>query len=123
MTRTVDLVIVGMTTAGRAAAVDAARRGQCVLVATDSRDGPSFRALRRSLRVAGEGSQERVSVLTGVEVVWIDGTSAVEVVLLRQVATGRLLGINTSAVLPATAVPAGIIAPAIRKQVLKRAAG
>ena len=123
MTRTVDLVIVGTTTAGRAAAVDAARRGKRVLMVTDARDGSSFRALRRSLKAAGEGCQERMSVLTGVEVVWIDGTSAVEVVLLRQVATGRLLGINTSAVHLATAVPAGIIAPAIREQVLKRATG
>jgi hypothetical protein len=123
MTRTVDLAIVGMTTAGSAAAVYAARRGKRVLVVTIPRDGSSVRALRRSLKAAGEGCQARVSVLTGVEVVWIDGTSAVEVVLLRQIATGRLLGINTSAVLLAIAVPAGIIAPAIRELVLKRATG
>ena len=123
MTRTVDVVIVGMTTAGNDAAVDAARRGKRMLVVTDSRDESSIRVLRRSLMAAGEGCQAQVSVLTGVEVVWIDGTSAIEVVLLRQIKTGRLLGINTSAVLLATAVPAGIIAPAIREQVLKRAAG
>ena len=123
MIRTVDLVIVGMTTAGSAATVDAAGRGTRVLVVTESRDGSSVRALRRSLKAAGEGWQERLSVLTGVEVVWIDGTSAVEVVLLRQITTGRLLGINTSAVFLTTAVPAGSIAPAIREQVLKGTAG
>jgi len=122
MTRTVDLVIVGLTTAGGATAIDAVRRGKRVLVLTDSRDESSVRALRRSLRAAGNGCQQRVSVLTGVEVVWIDGTSAVEVVLLRQIATGRLLGINTSAVHLATPVPAGIIAPGIREQALKTAA-
>jgi hypothetical protein len=106
-----------MNAAGRAAAIDAARRCQRVLIADGAHAKPDCLALRRSLKTADCDCSECVSVLTGVEVVWIEGASAVEVVLLREIKTGRLIGINTSAVLLTTAVPAGLIAPAIREQV------
>jgi choline dehydrogenase-like flavoprotein len=102
MTRTVDLVIVGMTAAGIAAAVDAAANGRRVLIVDESRDDRYRRQLRCALGAAGEASRRRVSTLTGVEVIWVDGTTAVEVVLLRQVKTRRLIGINTGAVLTTT---------------------
>jgi len=123
MTRTVDLVIVGMTAAGRAAAIDAARGGGRVLVVDKSGDKSYCQALRRSIKTACDGCRQRVSMLTGVEVLWVDGTSAIEVVLLRQIKTGRLIGINTGAVLLTTALPAGVIAPILRVQVLQGNAG
>jgi choline dehydrogenase-like flavoprotein len=119
MTRTVDVVIVGMSTTGRAAAIDAAGRGRRVLVVDKSRNESHWQALRRSMNAAGDGCRRRVSMLTGVEVLWVDGTSGVEVVLLRQIKNGRLIGINTGAVLLTTALSAGVIAPMLRAEVLQ----
>jgi hypothetical protein len=119
MSRTVDLVIVGMTAAARDAAIEAARRGRRVLVVGESRDNAYLTQLRRSLEVAGDGCRRRVSMLTGVEVVSVDGTTAVEVVLLRHVKTGRLTGINTSAVLATTDLASGVVARPLRSRVLK----
>lgn len=109
--RTADLVIVGLTEAGGAAAIHAARLGRRVLIVDESTDRRACRRLRRSLRAAGEGGRRRVSVLTGVAVKWIDGAGIVEVVLLRHVRTGRLIGINTGAVLVTKALAASVIAP------------
>lgn len=117
MTRTVDLVIVGMTAGAGAAAIDAARRGQRVLVVGESANACFCQRLRRSLDVAGDGCRGRVSMLTAFEVVWVDGTNAVEVVLLRHVKTGCLIGINTSAVLVTTTLVSGVIAQTLRDQV------
>jgi hypothetical protein len=122
MTRTVDLVIVGMTANGGGAAIDAARRGRRVLVVDESRNRCCCRALRQALKTAGDDCLHRVSILTGVELVWVDGTTAVEVVLFRQIKTGRLIGINTAAVLMTTAFPIGFIAPMLRAQVLRNSA-
>ena len=114
MSRTVDLVIVGMTAAARAAAIDAAHRRRQVLVVGESRDDCYCHQLRRSLDAAADGCRRRVAVLTGVEVVWVDGTTAVEVILLRKIKTGRLIGINTGAVLLTTALQAGVVAETLR---------
>jgi hypothetical protein len=57
-------------------------------------------------------------LLSGVEVVWVDGTKTVEVVLLRHIKSGRVIGINAGRVVVTTDLPAGIISPAIRDQVL-----
>ena len=99
MTLNVDLVIVGMTAAAAAAATDAARRGQRVLVVGESKDARHRRGFRRALDGARDGCRQRVSVGAGFEVLSVDGIGAVEVVLICQVKTGRLIGINTSAVL------------------------
>jgi hypothetical protein len=99
MTLTVDLVVVGMTAAAVAATTDAALRGKYVLVVGESKNARYSRGLRRTLDNAGTGCRERVSMLAGFEVVSVDGMGAVEVVLIRNVRTGRLIGINTDAML------------------------
>ena len=114
---TVDLVIVGITTAAATAAVEAAQRGQDVLIVGESNDARRRRGFRRVLNAAGANYRERVSVFAGFEVLSVDGISAIEVVLIRQVKTGRLVGINTSAVLVTTALASGVIAPMIQDQV------
>lgn len=103
MTRTVDLVIVGMSDAGAAAAIDAVERGQRVLVVGESKDARFWRRLRRAAEAAGDNCRERLSLLAGFEVVFVDGIGAVEVVLVRNVRTGGLIGINTGAILATTA--------------------
>ena len=52
MTPTVDLVIVGMTDAAAAAATDAVRRGERVLVVGESKDACYCRGLRRAVHAA-----------------------------------------------------------------------
>ena len=99
LTRTVDLVLVGMTDAAAAAATGAARRGKHVLIVGESQNACFLRGLRRMLDAAGAGCRERVSILAGFEVVSVDGIGAVEVVLIRNVRTGHLIGINTGAML------------------------
>ena len=100
MTRTVDLVIVGAHPPATSAAIESARRGMRVLVVIRSRRTDVVRRLRRSLRAAGENVQRRVTVLTGAEVVCVDGVHSVEVVVIRGVQTGRLIAVNASAILP-----------------------
>jgi len=96
----VDLVIVGMTGDAGAAAVHAARSGQRVLVVDRTTDSRLARRFRRSLHAA-YGVLERIVVLTGVEVVCVDGMHAVEAVLLRRLKTGRLIEFNARAVMMA----------------------
>lgn len=96
MSRTVDLVIVGLTDAARAAANEAARDGRRVLVVDVKTSSDRRRRFRRSL---GRDVRHRVSVMTGVEVVCVDGVKEIEAVLLRQVRTRRLIGINARAVI------------------------
>lgn len=117
MTLTTDLVIIGLTAAAAAAATDAARRGQRVLIVGESKDAGYCRKLRRALDAAGDGGRERVSMLAGVGVVSVDGIGRVEVVLVRQVKTSRLIGINTGAILVTIALASGVIAPTVWDQV------
>ena len=97
MTRTVDLVIVGGTSSATAAAMDAATRGLRVLVvigATGRRAGSRFRqALRRNR------AHRRVRIMTGAEVVCVDGVDTVEAVVIRRKSSGRLIAFNTSGIL------------------------
>ncbi len=108
MNRTVDLVIVGLTAAALAAATAAADRGQLVLVVDETGNRSCCGRFRRALAAAGTGVRERVSLVTGLEVVCVDGVAAVEVVLLRRLRTGSLLAINARAWLATTPVPAGV---------------
>ena len=117
MTRTVDLVIVGMTDAAATAAVGAVRRGQRVLVVGESKDTRFWRRLRRAAEAAGDNSRERLSMLAGFEVVFVDGIGAVEVVLVRNIKTGGLIGINTRAILATTALTPGIVAATLQSEV------
>ena len=117
MTLTVDLVIVGMTVAAAAAATEAARCGERVLVVGRSKDASYCRDLRRALDVAGDGCRECVSVLAGFEVVSVDGISAVEVVLIRQLKTGCLIGINAGEMLVTVALEPGVVSAMLRGQV------
>lgn len=123
MTLNVDLVIVGMTAAAVAAATDAARRGQRVLVLDEAHDARDLRRFRRALDAARHGRRGRISAAAGFEVLSVDGISTIEVVLIRHVKSGRLEGINTRAVLVTTALASGIIAPMIRDQVQQTLAG
>jgi hypothetical protein len=117
MTLTVDLVIVGMTAAAAAAATEAARCGKRVLVVGRSKDACYCRDLRRTLDAAGDGCRGCVSMLAGFEVVSVDGISAVEVVLIRRVKTGCLIGINAGAILVTIALAAGVVAWTLRGHV------
>ena len=117
MTLTVDLVIVGMTAAAAAAATEAARCGKRVLVVGRSKDASYCRDLRRTLDVAGDGCRECVSVLAGFEVVSVDGISAVEVVLIRQLKTGCLIGINAGEMLVTVELAPGVVSAMLRGQV------
>jgi choline dehydrogenase-like flavoprotein len=103
MSTRVDLVIVGMTAAGAAAAVDAARAGRRVLVVDRSTSRTRRRRLRLALTRAGGGLHRQVSVRLGVDVVCVAGARSVEAVVLRRVRSGRLIGVNTSNLLETTA--------------------
>lgn len=116
MSRSVDLVIVGLTAEARAAAIAAARCGQRVLVVDATTSRCRCRRFRRALTAALGEAQERVVVLTAVEVVCVDGAPAVEAVLVRRLANGRLLAFNACAFLATTRVAAGVIAPACRRR-------
>ena len=96
MSRTVDLVIVGMRDAACAAANEAARDGRRVLVVDLTTSADCRRQFRRAIE---RDVRHRVSVMTGVEVVCVDGVKTIEVVLLRHISTRRLIGINARAVL------------------------
>lgn len=101
MTRTVDLVVVGSHRSARDAALDAAQRGLRVLVVIRATRGRSGARLRDALRKAGHGLRRRVSVMTGAEVVCVDGVRSVEAVVVRRVRTGRLVAFNASAIVTA----------------------
>jgi len=103
MNRTVYLVIVGITSTGIAAAVDAARRGRRVLVVDRSTSHARRQRLRRALNTAGSRLQDQVSITIGVDVVCVDGANGVEAVVLRRLRTGRLLAVNASEFLVTTA--------------------
>ena len=117
MTLTVDLVIVGMTATAAATAAEAARRGKRAPFVGQSKNACYCRGLRRTLDAAGDGCRECVSILAGFEVVSVDGISTVEVVLIRQVKTGWLIGINAGAILVTIALASGVVAPTLRGEV------
>jgi thioredoxin reductase len=92
---TVDLVVTGDQSAAVAAAVDAVRRGQRVLVVLRSgraRVAPRLRRLRQD-------AKGHLTVMTNAEVVCVDGVGGVEAVVMRYTRTGRLCAVNTSAFL------------------------
>ena len=98
MSKTVDLVIVAGDSSGIAAAIDAARRGMRVLVVIGFTRVPLIRRLRRALRVAGTRVRRGVTVFTNAEVVCVDGLHRVEAVIVRRIGSGRLIGVNASAI-------------------------
>ena len=98
MSKTVDLVIVAGDSSGIAAAIDAARLGMRVLVVIGSTRVPSTRRLHRALRAAGTRVRRGVTVFTNAEVVCVDGLDRVEAVIVRRIGTGRLIGVNASAI-------------------------
>jgi hypothetical protein len=95
--RTVDLVVAGDSSAGRAAAVTALQRGHRVLVVLRSGEPRSGRRLRRCLRSTAGADVGWLRVMTGGEVVCVDGVDGVEAVVVRHVPTGRLSAVNASA--------------------------
>jgi len=97
MNQTVDLVIAGDHSAARAAAVAALRCGQSVLVVLWVDDARRGRRLRRSLLEDARTDGGQLKVITGAEVVCVDGVEGVEAVVVRHAATGRLSAVNTSA--------------------------
>ena len=57
-----------------------------------------IRGLRRALRAAGPRVRRGVTIFTNAEVVCVDGLDRVEAVIVRRIGTGRLIGINASAI-------------------------
>jgi thioredoxin reductase len=92
---TVDLVVTGDESAAVAAAVEAVRRGQRVLVVLRA-GGPGVVARLRRLCQA---AKSRLTVMTNAEVVCVDGVGGVEAVVVRDTRTGRLCAGNASAFL------------------------
>jgi hypothetical protein len=92
---TVDLVVTGDESAAVAAAVDAVRRGQRVLVVLRSGGPPVVPGLRRLCRAP----KSQLTVMTNAEVVCVDGVGGVEAVVIRHARTGRLCAVNASAFL------------------------
>ena len=98
MINTVDVVVVGGDDAAVAATIDKAGRGMRVMVVLRSRRADTARRIRNAIR-AGLEERRRVVVLTGAEVACVDGVNAVEAVVIRDLRTGRLTGVNASEVL------------------------
>ena len=92
---TVDLVVTGDERAAVAAAMDAVRRGQRVLVVLRSEDARVVSLIRRICRDANG----QLIVMTNAEVVCVDGVNGVEAVVVRYTRTGRVRGVNTPAFL------------------------
>jgi len=98
VSKTVDLVIVAGDSRAISVAIDAARRGIRVLVVIGSPRVPLMRHLRRALNAGGTRVRRAVTVFTNAEVVCVDGLGGVEAVIIRRNGTGRLVGVNTSAI-------------------------
>ncbi len=92
---TVDLVVTGDERAAVAAALEAVRRGQRVLVVLRAGGPRLVPRLRRLCRAA----KSRLAVMTNAEVVCVDGVGGVEAVVVRYTRTNRLYAVNTSAFL------------------------
>jgi hypothetical protein len=98
VSKTVDPVIVAGESSAIAAAIDAAQGGMRVLVVIGSTRVPLIRRLRRALRAAGARVRRGVAVFTNAEVVCVDGLDRVEAVIVRRIGSGRLIGVNASAI-------------------------
>ena len=96
MTRTVDLVISGDGRSACAAAVDALRSGERVLIVLRSGDARQAQRLRRSLCKTADADFRRLSVVANAEVVCVDGVDGVEAVVVRHAGTGRLSAVNAA---------------------------
>jgi len=96
MIRTVDVVLAGDGGVARAVAADALQRGRSVLIVLGSVDPRAGRRLRRCLRKVAGANVSRLQVMTGGEVVCVDGVDAVEAVVVRHARTGRLSAVNAS---------------------------
>ena len=99
MIGTVDLVIAGGGDTARAAAVSALQRGQRVLVVLRYANARVARRLRRSLLKTADAEGGQLRVMTGAEVVCVDGVNGVEAVVVRHAPTGYLSAVNASAFL------------------------
>ena len=106
MIGTVDVVIAGDGSVARAAAVGALERGERVLVVLRSGDARVARRLRRTLLGTAGTDGRRLSVMTGAEVVCVDGVNGVEAVVIRHAPTGHLSAVNASAFLSFDGWPA-----------------
>ena len=102
MTRTVELVIVGADRRATVRAIGAARSGLRVLMTTRSSRSGVARRVHRALRAAGDDVRQRISVLTGAEIVCVDGVGSVEAGVIRRLRTGQLMVFNANAILFAT---------------------
>jgi thioredoxin reductase len=94
MTRTVDVIVVGGGRAAVAAAIERANRHLRVMVVVRSRQSERARRIRQA--IAGD---KRIEIVTGAEVACVDGVHAIEAVVIRDLRTGRLTGVNASEVL------------------------
>lgn len=103
MTNTVDLVVPGAHAAAVRIIIASARKGLSVLVVVRSSRASVERRLRRALRASGDDVRRRVSIVTGAEIVCADGVCGIEAIVIRRIRTGRLIGVNASAVLNPTA--------------------
>jgi thioredoxin reductase len=94
----VDIVIVGADADAVATALAQARAGQRVLIVVRARRSALVGRLRRAVREAGRTLGGRVAILTGAEVVCVDGVRSVEAVVMRDIRSGRLVAVNASAI-------------------------
>ena len=99
MTRTVDVVVIGIDPAATAASIEAIRRGLRVLIVIRRRGTRVAHQHRQSLRAACTWSARQVTIVSGALVACVDGVNGIEAVVVRHVATGRLTGFNASALL------------------------
>ncbi len=95
MTRTVDVIVVGSGRDAIAAALEKARRHMRVMVVMRTRRSDRARGMRRAIRQ----DQDLIDVVTGAEVACIAGVNAIEAVVIRDLRTGRLTGVNATEVL------------------------
>jgi len=99
MIRTVDLLIFGDGSNARTVAVDALQRGRRVLVVLRSGEARVGRRLRRYLCRSASVAASQVTVMTGAEVVCVDGVDGVEAVVIRYTQTKSLRAVNASSFL------------------------
>ena len=98
MTITVDLVVAGADDEAIQTIVAAARSGRKVLVVIGSPHPAVGRRLRRALRTSHPDVRRHVSVMSGAQIVCSDGVAGIEAIVIRRIKTGRLIGVNASAI-------------------------